>query len=53
MSYEGKRPHMEASGAKKLRAAGEEALLEYQRQKNSESIDGLPAVEVPEGVPAD
>ena len=46
MSYEGERPHMEASGAKKLRAAGAEALLDYQREKNAESIDGLPAVEL-------
>lgn len=53
MSYEGQRPHLEASAAKKLRSQGEEALLEYQRSKNSESIDGLPAVEVPARVPAD
>ena len=53
MSYEGRRPHLEASAAKKLRSQGEEALLEYQRSKNSESIDGLPAVEVPDRVPAE
>jgi hypothetical protein len=52
MSYEGRRPHMDAWGGKKLRQ-GEDALAEYQRQKNSESIDGLPAVEVPERVPAE
>jgi pyridoxamine 5'-phosphate oxidase-like protein len=46
MSYEGKRPHMEASGAKKLRTIGAEALRDYQREKNAESIDGLPAVEL-------
>ena len=47
MSYEGTRPHMDAWAAKKLRVAGEEALLDYQREKNSRSIDGLPAVELP------
>jgi pyridoxamine 5'-phosphate oxidase-like protein len=46
MSYEGMRPHMEAWGEKKLRAIGPEALRDYQRDKNSESIDGLPAVEL-------
>jgi hypothetical protein len=48
MSYEGDRPHLDAFAAKKLRAGGDDALLEYQRRKNSRSIDGLPAVEVPE-----
>jgi len=47
MSYEGRRPHMDAWAAKKLRAGGEEALLDYQREKNSRSIDGLPALELP------
>jgi hypothetical protein len=51
MSFEGTRPHMEAWAGKKLRVGGEEALADYQRQKNSESIDGLPAVEV-DGQPA-
>jgi hypothetical protein len=46
MSYEGERPHMGASAAKKVRAGGPEALLDYQREKNSLSIDGLPAVEI-------
>ena len=46
MSYEGQRPHLELSAAKKLRALGPEALREYQREKNAESIDGLPAVEL-------
>ncbi len=47
MSYEGRRPHMDAWAAKKIRAGGPEALLAYQRQKNGHSIDGLPAVELP------
>ena len=46
MSYEGQRPHMDASAAKKVRVGGPEALLDYQREKNSLSIDGLPAVEL-------
>jgi Pyridoxamine 5'-phosphate oxidase len=46
MSYEGMRPHIEASTQKKLRTIGPEALRDYQREKNSESIDGLPAVEL-------
>jgi predicted pyridoxine 5'-phosphate oxidase superfamily flavin-nucleotide-binding protein len=46
MSHEGERPHMDAWSEKKLRALGPEALRDYQREKNSESIDGLPAVEL-------
>jgi Pyridoxamine 5'-phosphate oxidase len=45
MSYEGVRPHADAWAAKKLRAEGAEALLDYQREKNSESLDGLPALD--------
>ena len=51
LSYESPRPHMELWAAKKVRVGGVEALLEYQREKNSESIDGLPAVELPMPVP--
>jgi Pyridoxamine 5'-phosphate oxidase len=47
MAYEGRRPHMEAWAAKKLRVGGPTALLDYQRETNSLSIDGLPAVDVP------
>lgn len=47
MSYEGRRPHSDLWAAKKLRVGGPGALLEYQREKNSVSIDGLPAVESP------
>jgi hypothetical protein len=46
MSYEGERPHADAWAAKKLRVGGPDALLDYQRQKNAVSIDGLPAVEL-------
>jgi Pyridoxamine 5'-phosphate oxidase len=50
MSYEGARPHMELWAAKKVRVGGPEALVDYQREHNSQSIDGLPAVEVPTSV---
>jgi Pyridoxamine 5'-phosphate oxidase len=46
MSYEGQRPHTDAWAEKKLRVGGEDALIEYQREKNTTSLDGLPAVEV-------
>lgn len=45
MTYEGERPHQDAWAEKKLRSGGPEALVEYQRQKNAASLDGLPAVE--------
>lgn len=47
MSYEGERPHQAASVSKKLRVGGPEALVEYQRQKNAGSLDGLPAIDAP------
>ena len=46
MSYEGDRPHHDAWAQKKLRAGGEDAILDYQREKNASSLDGLPAVEL-------
>ncbi len=51
MSHEGRRPHSDLWAAKKLRVGGPEALLEYQREKNSRSIDDLPAVDLPVRVP--
>ena len=51
MKHEGDRPHMELWATKKLRVGGSEALLEYQREKNIRSIDGLPAVDLPIRVP--
>ncbi len=47
METVGLRPHQDAWAAKKLRVGGPEALLAYQREKNSASIDGLPAVDRP------
>jgi hypothetical protein len=46
MSFEGLRPHGDAWAEKKVRVGGVEALLDYQREKNAASLDGLPAVEV-------
>jgi Pyridoxamine 5'-phosphate oxidase len=47
MSFEGERPHADAWAQKKVRVGGGAALLDYQREKNATSIDGLPAVELP------
>jgi hypothetical protein len=46
MSYEGRRPHQQLSAEKRLRAKGPNGFADYQREKNAESIDGLPAVEI-------
>ena len=48
MSYEGRRPHQRLSAEKRLRTKGPNAYDEYQREKNTVSIDGLPAVDLPE-----
>jgi Pyridoxamine 5'-phosphate oxidase len=45
MRFEGLRPHQDAWAQKKVRTGGTEALLEYQREKNTASLDGLPALE--------
>ena len=45
MSFEGLRPHADAWAQKKVRIGGEEALLDYQREKNASSIDDLPALD--------
>ncbi len=46
MSLDGLRPHADAWAEKKVRVEGTEALRDYQREKNTTSIDGLPAVEL-------
>lgn len=43
MSYEGERPHMEAWAEKKMRTGSGEAIEAYVAEKNTASIDGLPA----------
>lgn len=45
MSYEGTRPHMAAWAQKKLRVGGAEAIDAYKAEKNTASIDGLPALD--------
>jgi Pyridoxamine 5'-phosphate oxidase len=47
LRHEGRREHQELWAAKKLRVGGPDALLDYQREKNAVSIDGLPAVDLP------
>jgi hypothetical protein len=47
MSFEGTRPHMDARAQKRLRSFGEHAPLDYRREKNATSIDGLPALQRP------
>lgn len=46
MSFDGLRPHGNAWAEKKVRVGGVEALLDYQREKNSSSLDGLSAIEL-------
>jgi hypothetical protein len=46
MAFEGSRPHADAWAQKKIRVGGEEALRSYQREKNTTSLDGLPALEL-------
>ena len=46
MDHVGQRDHADLWAAKKLRIKGPEALRDYQREKNSESLDGLPGVEL-------
>src|ERR687898_834325 len=42
MDYAGERPHQAKSSAKRVRVHGPDAYLDYQREKNAASIDGLP-----------
>ena len=46
MDYVGERPHQAASSAKRVRVHGPDAYVDYQREHNAASIDGLLAVEV-------
>jgi hypothetical protein len=45
MEMRGTRPHMKAWAEKKMRTGGVEALAAYRAEKNSRSLDGLPAFE--------
>jgi hypothetical protein len=48
MTVEATRPHFDAWAAKKVRVGGSHALRKYQSENNTSSIDGLPAVELPD-----
>ena len=45
MTHEGQREHAPLWAQKKLRTGGVEAIADYKLQKNTLSIDGLPAVD--------
>jgi hypothetical protein len=47
MDFQGRRQHFDLWAAKKVRVGGPDALLDYQREYNATSIDGLPAVDLP------
>jgi len=47
LDYVGERPHQEKSSSKRVRVGGPEAYVDYQREHNAQSIDGLPAVDAP------
>jgi Pyridoxamine 5'-phosphate oxidase len=47
MTYEGDREHQEKSSRKRVRVHGPDAYVDYQREHNATSLDGLPAVERP------
>jgi hypothetical protein len=44
LSYEGERPHMDLSTAKRVKVEGAGAMRRYEQAHNRESIDGLPAL---------
>jgi hypothetical protein len=50
MAYEGEREHAEKWAEKKLRAGGESGIADYMAEKNTASIDGLPAFDPGEWV---
>ena len=47
LRYEGERPHSDLSSGKRLRVHGPDAFVAYQAEHNLQSIDGLPAVQLP------
>jgi hypothetical protein len=48
MDFREARTQLSEWGAKKVREGGPQALVDYKRTKNATSIDGLPALDVPE-----
>jgi predicted pyridoxine 5'-phosphate oxidase superfamily flavin-nucleotide-binding protein len=53
MSFEGLRPHADQWAQKRIRTGGPDAIRDYQREKNTESIDGLPALDFDSAVVAE
>ena len=51
MEHVGERPHQAASSAKRIRVHGPGAYVDYQREHNAASIDGLPAVDAADHAP--
>lgn len=49
MGYKGERPHMETWAEKKIRVGGAAEIESYVAEKNTISIDGLPAFEAEPG----
>jgi hypothetical protein len=47
MRHEGQREHARLWAEKRLATRGEDAMADYQAEKNATSIDGLPAVSAP------
>ena len=45
MSFESVRDHLDLSAAERVRTMGSEGYLDFRRERNATSIDGLPAVE--------
>ncbi len=46
MDYRGEREHQNRSSRKRMRVHGPDAYEKYMAEKNAESIDGLPAVDL-------
>lgn len=56
MEFDGWRPQMKAWAENRLRTKGPNGLMDYAREMNAASIDGLPAIEpalLPDRTPAD
>jgi hypothetical protein len=45
MTFNGLRPHADQWARKRIRTGGPDAIRDYQREKNTESLDGLPALD--------
>ena len=45
MTFNGLRPHSDQWARKRIRTGGPDAIRDYQREKNTVSLDGLPALD--------